>query len=115
MLLQLKHICLEHRLPGDHPTYPVKQGPAISKLGRKQAAGTHHCDGGVELSDAHSAGRVLAVEAFVRETATVTGLHCRLCSVGIQVNELLTWTDRQRNINRKNHARSCFSEKQIVR
>lgn len=57
---------------------------------QKQAAGTHHRNGGVKLSNAHSAGRVLAVEAFIRETAAVTGLHCRLRSVGIQVNEFLT-------------------------
>lgn len=69
---------------------------------QQQAAGTHHRNGGVELGNAHSAGRVLAVEAFIGETAAVIGLHCRLRSVGIQVNEFLTWTDRQGDMNRKN-------------
>lgn len=96
----------------------VKQGRATSgdrELAGKQAARTHHRNGGVELGNAHSAGRVLAVEAFIRETATVVGLHCRLRSVGIQVNEFLTWTNRQGDMNRKNRARSCSSEKQMVR
>ena len=81
----------------------------------KQEAGTHHRNGGVKVSNAHSAGRVLAVEAFVRETAAVIGLHRRLRSVGIQVNEFLTWTDRQGDMKRKNHARSWYSEKETVR
>lgn len=55
------------------------------------------------------------MEAFVRETAAVVGLHCRLCSVGIQVNEFFTWTDRQGDMMRKNHARRWSSEKQTVR
>lgn len=84
----------------------------LLQLIKEQAGGTHHCNGGVELGNAHSAGRVLAVEAFIRKTAAVIGLHCRLRSVGIQVNEFLTWTDRQGDINKKNHARSWSSEKQ---
>jgi len=80
-----------------------------------QVAATHHCNGGVKLGDVHSAGRVLAVETFIGETAAVIGLHCRLCSVGIQVNEFLTWTDRQGDIRRKNHARSWSSGKETVR
>lgn len=84
----------------DHNTAPLGDW--------KQRVGTHHCDGGVKLSNVHSAGRVLAVEAFIRQTATVIGLHCRLRSVGIQVNEFLTWTDRQGDINRKNHVEAAL-------
>lgn len=96
----------------------MKQGCAASgdgELAGKQAGRTHHGNGGVELGNAHSAGRVLAVEAFVRETAAVVGLHCRLRSVGIQVNEFLTWRNRQEDMNKKNGARSCSSEKQMMR
>lgn len=58
----------------------------LSTSGMEISNRTHHCDGGVEFSDAHSAGRVLAMEALVRDTATVTGLHSRLGSVGVQIN-----------------------------
>lgn len=54
---------------------------------------THHGNGGVELGDAHPARRMLAVEALIGEAAAVTGLHCWLCGVRIQVNELLTWAE----------------------
>lgn len=32
MLLQLKHICPEHSLPGDHPTYHLSQVPVSKDL-----------------------------------------------------------------------------------
>lgn len=54
-------------------------------------AGTYHGNGRVELSNAHPAGRVLAVEALIRDKAAVSQLHCRLCSMGVQINEFLSW------------------------
>lgn len=53
--------------------------------------GTHHGDGRVELCDAHPAGRVLAVEALVRDRAVLSGLQGWLCGVRVQVDEFLTW------------------------
>lgn len=79
------------------------------------AAGTHHRDGGVELGNAHSAGRVLAVEAFVGETSAVVVLHRGLRGVGVQVNELLTCTDGQGDVKRRNVLKNSSSEKQMAR
>lgn len=53
--------------------------------------GTHHGDGRVELCDAHPAGRVLAVEALVRDRAVLRGLQGWLRGVRVQVDEFLTW------------------------
>lgn len=53
--------------------------------------GTYHSNGWVKLSDAHPAGRVLAVEALIRDKAAVSQFHCRLCGMGVQIDELLTW------------------------
>lgn len=87
---------------------PVEQGEPSSAPGVMGSSGnrTHHGNGGVELGNAHPARRVLAVEALVGEAAAVTGLHHRLRGVGVQVNELLTWAQRQGHINRESHARS---------
>ena len=52
---------------------------------------THHGDGRVELRDAHPAGRVLAVEALVRDRAVLSGLQGWLRGVRVQVDEFLTW------------------------
>lgn len=52
--------------------------------------GTYHGNGWVKLPNAHPTGRVLAVEALVGDKAAVCQLHCRLCSMGIQIDELLT-------------------------
>lgn len=72
-----------------HSQLPV-QTPAVPQGDAEQENRTHHGDGGVELGDAHPAGRVLAVEAFVGEAAAVAGLHRRLRGVRVQVNQLLT-------------------------
>lgn len=87
---------------------PVEQGEPSSAPGVMGSSGnrTHHGNGGVELGNAHPARRVLAVEALVGEAAAVTGLHRWLRGVGVQVNELLTWAQRQGHINRESHARS---------
>lgn len=53
--------------------------------------GTYHSNGRVKFSNAHPAGRVLAVEALIRDKAAVSQFHCRLCSMGVQIDELLTW------------------------
>lgn len=53
-------------------------------------AGTYHGNGWVKLSNTHPTGRVLAVEALVGDKAAVSQLHCRLCSMGVQIDELLT-------------------------
>lgn len=54
------------------------------------AVRTYHSNGWVKLPDAHPAGRVLAVEALIREEAAVSQLHCWLRCVGVQIDELLT-------------------------
>lgn len=51
--------------------------------------GTYHGNGRVKLSNAHPTGRVLAMEALVRDKAAVSQLHCRLSSMGVQIDELL--------------------------
>lgn len=54
-------------------------------------AGTYHSDGWVQLPDAHPARWVLAVEGLIWDEAAICQLHCWLCSMRVQVDELLTW------------------------
>lgn len=69
-----------------------ERGPSLQEQQQDSGdAGTHHGDGRVELRDAHPAGRVLAVEALIRDRAAVRGRDSRLRGVGVQVDELIPW------------------------
>lgn len=52
---------------------------------------TYRCNGRVQLTDVHAAGRVLTVVRVVWDPPIFTRLHGRLSGVRVQVDELLPW------------------------
>lgn len=79
-----------HRLAAQASRTPVPRSSRQSRRRDGTEGRTHHGNGGVELPNAHSARRVLAVEALVRDGAAVGHFHCWLRRVRVQVDELLT-------------------------
>lgn len=52
---------------------------------------SYRCNGRVQLTDVHAAGRVLTVVRVVGDPPIFTRLHGRLGGVRVQVDELLPW------------------------
>lgn len=80
---------------------------------------TYRCNGRVQLTDVHAAGRVLTVVRVVGDHAVFTRLHGRLGGVRVQVDELLPWQgggtnrqhERKQNTARKSAENNVTSTK----